>query len=359
VFKLDATGNETVLHSFLGVDGSGPARLLSDGAGNLYGTAVSGGGSNSGTVFKLDSSGTLTVLYSFTGGSDGGSPLTGLVLDQAGNLYGATNAGGTAGSGTVFKLMPTTAQSLTVSVSLAGNGSGTVVSQPAGIDCGATCSASFPAGTQVTLIATAAAGSSFSNWSEPCLRSGTTCGLVVTSAESVTATFVPQDFALSVSPSSLDLAAGQSMPATLSVAPINGANFTVSLSCGPLTFAGSCTINPPSVPLDGTATATVTIATLRGGVPPLSVRTQEPRGVQLLLESFAFVLLFFFSTRLRPRSTKRSFIAAAIALALGFASCGGSGSSGTAPGTYTLSIKGTSSSPALSHSTTLILNVSK
>ena len=54
-------------------------------------------------VFKLDTSGQQTVLYTFTGGADGGQP-SGVVRDPAGNLYGTTCKGGTAGFGVVFKL---------------------------------------------------------------------------------------------------------------------------------------------------------------------------------------------------------------------------------------------------------------
>jgi len=108
VFKLDASGNETVLHSFTGGnDGAQPdADLVMDSSGNLYSTTISGGSSNYGTVFKLDPSGHETVLYSFTGGSDGAVPYAGVILDSAGNLYGSTYQGGSSGNGTVFKLDP-------------------------------------------------------------------------------------------------------------------------------------------------------------------------------------------------------------------------------------------------------------
>jgi hypothetical protein len=53
----------------------------------------------------------------------------------------------------------------TLTVARAGGGSGTVTSSPAGINCGATCSAGFPSGTTVALTAAAAAGSVFSGWS--------------------------------------------------------------------------------------------------------------------------------------------------------------------------------------------------
>ena len=113
VFKVDATGKETVLHAFAGgVRGGGASSLVRDGKGNLYGAAW-GGTYGQGIVFKLDKPGKLTVLYSFTGGTDGGFPDGPLVLDKAGNLYGATGNGGAYGCGvsgngcgTVFKLVP-------------------------------------------------------------------------------------------------------------------------------------------------------------------------------------------------------------------------------------------------------------
>ena len=102
VFQLDTSGTLTVLHSFTNRrDGNHPdAGLIADAAGNLYGTTLSGGDGGYGTVFQLDPSGTLTVLYSFTGGSDGRSPVGGLIADAAGNLYGTTYGGG-AGTGCI------------------------------------------------------------------------------------------------------------------------------------------------------------------------------------------------------------------------------------------------------------------
>jgi uncharacterized repeat protein (TIGR03803 family) len=106
VFKIDPSGDETVLHSFTGgADGGGPyGSLIRDSAGNFYGTTNGGGVSGAGVVFKLDPSGHETVLYSFTGGDDGGYPLAGLVRDSAGNFYGTTNGGGASGAGVVFKI---------------------------------------------------------------------------------------------------------------------------------------------------------------------------------------------------------------------------------------------------------------
>ena len=116
VFRLDSARNETVLHNFAGSpdDGAGPSgALILDTAGNLYGATVAGGASNNcpqgcGTLFKLDTSGKETVLHGFTGSpNDGAFPAAGLIMDMAGNLYGTTQAGGVncfQGCGTVFKV---------------------------------------------------------------------------------------------------------------------------------------------------------------------------------------------------------------------------------------------------------------
>jgi uncharacterized repeat protein (TIGR03803 family) len=122
VFKIDSSGNETVLYRFTGgADGSVPlGGVIRDAAGNLYGTTDTGGASGSGTVFKLDKNGNETTLYSFTGFDDGGNPEGSLVRDAAGNLYGTTVAGGIfncvqgfgGACGTVFKLDTTGAETV-------------------------------------------------------------------------------------------------------------------------------------------------------------------------------------------------------------------------------------------------------
>jgi uncharacterized repeat protein (TIGR03803 family) len=106
VFKVNSAGKETVLYSFTGgADGGNPwDGVVRDSAGNLYGTTINGGTSGFGTVFKVDTTGKKTVLHSFTELGDGGKPYAGLLRDSAGNLYGTTSAGGLSGVGTVFKL---------------------------------------------------------------------------------------------------------------------------------------------------------------------------------------------------------------------------------------------------------------
>jgi uncharacterized repeat protein (TIGR03803 family) len=99
------------LYSFRGQpDGVFPyGALLFDASGNIYGTTYYGGANGIGTVYKLSPQPTgewdENVLYSFQEGADGNSPISNLVFDQSGNLYGTTSEGG-LGSGTIFKLSP-------------------------------------------------------------------------------------------------------------------------------------------------------------------------------------------------------------------------------------------------------------
>ncbi|HWY54123.1 MAG TPA: choice-of-anchor tandem repeat GloVer-containing protein [Terriglobales bacterium] len=111
-----------VLHSFPAFQGDGEvlfAGLISDDAGNLYGTTNSGGkytcsNAGCGTVFRLsqDSQGRWKemILYYFKPGKNGNGPGAGLAFDSAGNLYGTTATGGAGscgvGCGVVFKLTP-------------------------------------------------------------------------------------------------------------------------------------------------------------------------------------------------------------------------------------------------------------
>jgi uncharacterized repeat protein (TIGR03803 family) len=122
VFKLDATGSETVLYQFAGgAAGARPESLVRDGAGNLYGTTVEDGdpdcpdrgGLGCGTIFKLDSGGAFTTLHVFAGGAtDGAVPNSGLIRDAVGNFYGSSHFGGDHQYGTVFKLDATGSESV-------------------------------------------------------------------------------------------------------------------------------------------------------------------------------------------------------------------------------------------------------
>ncbi len=130
VFELTPDGTESILHTFLGnshhnMDGASPlGGLIEDRAGNLYGTTNSGGSGTAcdtespccGTVFKIDAEGNESILHYFCSHSncaDGSYPAAPLVMDTSRNLYGTTSSGGSGhgpgcvgGCGTIFKLAP-------------------------------------------------------------------------------------------------------------------------------------------------------------------------------------------------------------------------------------------------------------
>ena len=107
VYQLSRNSNgswhETVLHTFVGVDGEGAESLVFDAAGNLYGEAY-GGGAGFGVIFELSPAfgdWTETMLYGFSGGAGGGEPI-GVVLGSDGNLYGTALC---CGYGVVFEVL--------------------------------------------------------------------------------------------------------------------------------------------------------------------------------------------------------------------------------------------------------------
>src|SRR5436190_1046919 len=104
-------------------------------------------------------------------------------------------------------------QGFALTVTPSGTGTGTVTSTPAGIDCGATCSASYPSDTPVTLTATPAVGSVFTGWSGGGCTGSDPCVVTVTAATTVTATFALQNFTLTVAPSGTGVGTVTSAPA--------------------------------------------------------------------------------------------------------------------------------------------------
>ena len=116
VFEIPSGTNQLMtLASFNGSNGGGEGvtgSLVVDSAGNLYGTTFGGGQYNYGTVFEIaNGSHQITTLASFDGYSYGAGPISGLVADSAGNMYGAAGAvvaSGTPNTGTVFEVSAVT-----------------------------------------------------------------------------------------------------------------------------------------------------------------------------------------------------------------------------------------------------------
>ncbi|MGA2443263.1 MAG: choice-of-anchor tandem repeat GloVer-containing protein [Tepidisphaeraceae bacterium] len=123
VFEISADAHTlTTLASFNGTNGAGPSsNLVIDSSGNLYGTCSGGGANGYGTVFEVSAgTHTLTTLINFND-ANGAWPDTGLTIDSSGNLYGTTDGGGTEDSGTVFEISAGT-HTLTTLVSFDNTG---------------------------------------------------------------------------------------------------------------------------------------------------------------------------------------------------------------------------------------------
>jgi uncharacterized repeat protein (TIGR03803 family) len=106
VWKVSKNGAETILHNFAGAsDGQSPlAGVIVDAAGNIYGTTNTGGASGFGTAFEVDKNGKFALLHDFTGGTDGKYLNGSLIQDRKGRIYGTTINGGTGGYGTVWRI---------------------------------------------------------------------------------------------------------------------------------------------------------------------------------------------------------------------------------------------------------------
>jgi uncharacterized repeat protein (TIGR03803 family) len=419
VFRLDMTNNETVLHSFNGTDGADPgAGVIQDAAGNFYGTTSRGGASDKGTVFKLDTSGKETVLHSFTGGADGGNPDASLLLDTLGNLYGTTSGGGdltcgtSTGCGTVFKIdtlgnetvlhsfnghadgsSPTAGVVMDaagnlygtallggnrscrqegcgtvfilgvvgfdVSLTLTGTGSGMVTSTPPGINCGATCSASFAGGTMLTLTATPAMGSAFSAWTGACAGTGP-CTLTVNAAKAVSATFNAQDFSLAPASANLTVHSGGRVSDLITITPESGGfGSAIQLSCavaGPAPMPG-CAMSPtPVTPGANSATSTLTIdATGSAMLMPSMSRHLGPFYAAMWFPLAMVSLLPVAARRQRHRYWAFYGFFLLSFLMLFDIACGGGG--GRSPTSYVVNVTGSANTGMIQHTTQVTVTV--
>lgn len=155
IFRIGTNGGLVSLYSFLPATNAlgevdydlGPNDLVFGGSDVLYGTTRYGGSNFTGTIFEVSTSGTFTLLHTFAAGgtnsvgeptsSEGAVPVGALVLAGDGNYYGATQYGGSNGTGTIFQLTPTGGfANLYSFASVAAGVSGTNGAQPNGLTLG-------------------------------------------------------------------------------------------------------------------------------------------------------------------------------------------------------------------------------
>jgi len=211
-------------------------------------------------------------------------------------VLSSTNVSFTADGDTMSRLVTGSGVSTgsTLTVSKAGAGSGTVTSSPAGISCGATCSASFTPGTVVTLTAAPGAGSTFTGWSGGGCTGTGTCSVTMNAATAVTATFIQSSFALTVTKSGAGSGTVTSSPAGISCGATCSASFTsgtaVTLTAAPAAgstftgWSGSCTgTGACSVTMSAAqaVTATFAISSISFTDSPLVARSTVVKAVHI------------------------------------------------------------------------------
>jgi hypothetical protein len=232
--------------------GSGSGTVTSNPAGINCGATCSAS-YDSGTVIALTAS--PAGGSTFAGWSGGGCSGT-----------GGCNVTLNASTSVTATFTTQTPQTFPLTVNKSGTGSGTVTSNPGGINCGPTCTASYNSGTVVTLTATPAAGSVFAGWSGGCSGTGP-CTVTMDAARTVTAIFTLQTFPLTVTKSGTGLGTVTSSPAGINCGLTCTASFNsgtvVTLTATPAVgsvfvgWSGGCSgTGPCTVTMDAAKTVT-------------------------------------------------------------------------------------------------------
>jgi Protein of unknown function (DUF1566)/Divergent InlB B-repeat domain len=248
-------------------------------------TAGSGLGTVTSTPAGISCGSDCTETYT------SGTVVTLAAAPSATSTFSGWSGAGCSGTGTCVVTM-SQAQSVTatfviptrtLTTVLAGSGSGTVSSAPAGITCGADCTEDFNVATVVTLTATPAASSTFAGWTGACSGTGT-CVLQMNAAATATATFTLKTYTLTVTRAGTGTGSVSSSPAGITCGAdcteVYNHGTTITLTAAPdgnsvfSGWSGGCTgTGTCIVSLTAATTVTATFAQFQGLWPDSFTRT--------------------------------------------------------------------------------------
>ncbi len=174
------------------ISGANVANVAVTCSTNTYTVGGAVSGLNGTVVLQNNGGNDLTITangpFTFSTAVADGSPYAVTVLTQpVGQTCSVASGTGTISGANVANVAVTcSTNTYTFTVTTSGTGTGTVTSTPGGIDCGATCSASYPFNTQITLTAVPSSGSIFEGFSGGCACITPTCTLTLTGDAAVT-----------------------------------------------------------------------------------------------------------------------------------------------------------------------------
>jgi len=245
---------------------------------------------------------------------------------------------------------------MTLSVTLAGTGTGSVTSNTGGINCAAVCSAAYLPGTVVSLTAVPAGTSVFGSWSGGCTGTDPkVCNVTMNSNQAVTATFnPPPDFTVAPSSSSLTVTRGGQGSVVLTFPAQGGFSGTIALTCAVTGTAPTptCGLSPTSVTPGNSSTLTVNAAGLRAAlISPSLERAHGIYAAALPFGLLGFVLAAGFD---KKRRKMWALCLLLMAIAILPAACGGNSQP---PPAQNFGVTVTATSGAIVHTTTVSVTV--